>query len=187
MIDLLAPKVKLKPKKHSPCWFNSSIRHQINRVRTARKKTNAKPSVVNKLKLEDAECCLCDMMSAAKFSYESQLVNEFAVSNNNKIYKYINSIIKSENLPDIMHLNGQSASTNTNRATLFNTFFKSVYFKASESSIPISSHSTSQPSLEFINITDLEVYTALSKLDPTKACGIDGIGPKLLRSCALAL
>ena len=25
VIDLLAPKVKLKPKKHSPCWFNSSI------------------------------------------------------------------------------------------------------------------------------------------------------------------
>ena len=186
-IDLLASKVKLKPKKHSPCWFNSSIRHQINRVRTARKKTNAKPTVVNKLKLEDAECCLCDMMSAAKSSYESQLVNEFAFSNNNKIYKYINSIMKSENIPDIMHLNGQSASTDTNKATLFNTFFKSVYFKASESSIPISSHSTSQPSLEFINITDLEVYTALSKLDPTKACGIVGIGPKLLQSCALAL
>ena len=56
-----------------------------------------------------------------------------------------------------------------------------------ESSVAISSHSMPQPTLESINITDLEVYTALSKLDPTKACGIDGIGPKLLRSCALAL
>ena len=29
-IDLLAPKVKLKPKKHSPCWFNSSIYSSSN-------------------------------------------------------------------------------------------------------------------------------------------------------------
>ena len=79
-IDLLAPKVKLKPKKHFSCWFNSSIRHQINCVRTARKKTNAKSTVVNKPKLENAERCLCGMMSAAKSSYEYQLVNEFATS-----------------------------------------------------------------------------------------------------------
>ena len=123
VIDLLAPKVKLKPNKHSPCWFNSSIRHQINRVRTARKKTNAKPTDLNKQKLEDAERCLRDMMSAAKSSYESQLVNEFAFGNNSKIYKYINSIMKSDNLPDCMHLNGQSASSDTDKATLFNTFF----------------------------------------------------------------
>ena len=32
-----------------------------------------------------------------------------------------------------------------------------------------------------------DVCTALSQLDSTKASGIDGIGPKLLRSCALAL
>ena len=38
-----------------------------------------------------------------------------------------------------------------------------------------------------INISGSEVYNILVTLHPTKAMGIDGIGPKLLKHCALAL
>ena len=36
-------------------------------------------------------------------------------------------------------------------------------------------------------ISESDVYNALSSLSPTKAMGIDAIGPKLLKHCALAL
>jgi len=38
-----------------------------------------------------------------------------------------------------------------------------------------------------IHETEEEVYKALSALDPTKSSGIDGLGSKLLKHCALAL
>ena len=38
-----------------------------------------------------------------------------------------------------------------------------------------------------IHVTEEEVYEALSSLDPTKSSGIDSIGSKLLKHCALAL
>jgi len=38
-----------------------------------------------------------------------------------------------------------------------------------------------------IHVTEEEVYEALSALDPIKSSGIDGIGSKLLKHCALAL
>ena len=39
----------------------------------------------------------------------------------------------------------------------------------------------------FNNITDLDVFTALTNVDPTKSSGIDGIGQRLLCACAPAL
>ena len=187
-IDLKVPKIKLNPKKHSPYWFNSKVRHQINCVRTIRRRISRNPTASSKCKLQEAELKLQDLMSSSKSSFESQLVEDFAFKNSNKIYRYINSIIKSDNLPVVMHLNNQSASTDVEKATLFNIFFESVYSKPEDSPFPGSlTNVDTENTLECINITDLDVFTALSQLDPTKASGIDGIGPKLLRSCALAL
>jgi len=44
-----------------------------------------------------------------------------------------------------------------------------------------------QSTLSDISISEDDVYSALVSLDPTKSMGIDGISPKLLKHCALAL
>ena len=54
-IDLKAPKIKLNPKKHSPYWFNSKVRHQINCVRTIRRRISCNPTASRKCKLQEAE------------------------------------------------------------------------------------------------------------------------------------
>ena len=41
--------------------------------------------------------------------------------------------------------------------------------------------------LSDISFSDLDVYSVLNTLDPSKAMGIDGIGPRILNHCALAL
>ena len=43
------------------------------------------------------------------------------------------------------------------------------------------------PWLSDISFSDLDVYSALTTLDLSKAMGIDGIGPRILNHCALAL
>ena len=149
--------------------------------------TALRPSYRRK-KLEEAEKGLFKLMTAAKSSYESQLVDLYAFNNSYRIFKYIKSIMKTDSLPAAMYLEDKSATSDLDKAMLFNSFFESVYSKDNVSLDPTSIPQSSQPeSLDFINITELDVYAALSNLDPTKACGIDGIGPKVLRSCALSL
>jgi len=36
-----------------------------------------------------------------------------------------------------------------------------------------------------LKLTDYEVYNILTNLDASKAMGIDGIGPRILKNCAL--
>ena len=72
------------------------------------------------------------------------------------------------------------------KATLFNQFFHSV-FTPSKISLPPDADIL-DPSVKrhlvSITISEADVFNALS---PNKATGIDGIGPKVLKHCAVTL
>ncbi len=160
-IKQFAPMVKIRAKKNHPKWYNQTVRHHINCVRSIRKKTILNPSATNILKLAKAEQNLCSGMVVAKSSYEAKLVDEFAFNSNNKIYKYINSILKNNNLPVSMCHNEHTVSSDQDKATLFNTFFESVYSK-SDTTHPLNSTLLLTPTtvLDHLEISDTEVYTA---------------------------
>ena len=70
---------------------------------------------------------------------------------------------------------------------LFNRFFNSIYSSStfplpSENDLPAVAHNIS--SLEF---TESDVWRVLSQLDPSKAMGHDGLGPAILKACAVPL
>ena len=187
-INRFAPRVKIRAKKNHPKWYNSAVRHHINCVRSIRKKAMLNPSATNISKLEKAELNLCSSMTAAKSSYEVKLVDEFAFNNSNKIHKYIKSILKTNNLPVSMCLNTHTVTSDGDKASLFNKFFESVYSKSDSGHHPNStSLQTPTTVLDHLVISDTEVYTALASLDPSKTSGIDNIGPRILKSCSLAL
>ncbi len=100
------------------------IRHQLNRTRHSRKNAKIRPTAANANRLEREENYLHQLMSTSKTNYEASMVEEFAYSNSSKIYKYINNLLKRDNLPEIMHLESQLASCDMDKASLFN---KSVY------------------------------------------------------------
>ena len=78
-------------KVHSnqdPIWYNSEIRHCINQLRTLhhrykRHPTNHISSIINSI-----ENVLQDKIKIAKQNFELHLVDCYASSNNNKIFKY---------------------------------------------------------------------------------------------------
>ena len=76
-----------------------------------------------------------------------------------------------------------SASTDTDKADLFNRYFYSVYSHKKMTVAPQVSLST----IDTIDITAADVCNVMSKLDPSKAMGLDGIGPQILQSSAVAL
>ena len=75
--------------------------------------------------------------------------------------------------------------TDEEKANLFNEYFFSVY--SHRSSYPSIPPTSTIPSLSVIDVSPSDVYSALSGLDPSKTKGVDGIGPQILKYCALAL
>jgi len=125
-------------------------------------------------------------MQESKQNYEINLVKNFGNSSS-KLYNYINSLQKRNNLPFMMYNENSSATTNGEKASLFNTYFKSVFTK-SNFVLPSSSDIvTPDPIISDITISEEAVYKSLSSLNPTKAMGMDNIGPKVLKICAASL
>ena len=100
---------------------------------------------------------------------------------------YIWSLSKKSSIPSTVFFNNSYATSDTEKAELFNSFFHSV-FTGSSFSLPSMNSLQLPPScICTISLSASEVLDALSSLDPTKSSGCDGIGPKLIKHCALAL
>jgi len=175
-----------------PVWCNGEIKHQINCLRTLRKKTSTKFNLQRLLHLQQAEDKLQQQITNARVNYESKLVTDMAANKNCNIYRYINNFTKSKSLPESLYFQSESASEDLLKAELFNKYFYSIFTKTStETPEPFAnslsdnhnSLSDDYNSLSEITIDEEDVYTALSNLDPTKATGCDGIGPKILKNC----
>ena len=72
-----------------------------------------------------------DKIDTANLDYESSLVHNFASTNSSKIYDYIKSIIKSNHMPSSVNFNSSTASTDHDKANLFNLYFHSVFHNPS--------------------------------------------------------
>ena len=82
-----------------------------------------------------------------------------------------------------------SADTDLGKATLFNDYFYSVYTNpdSAVATSDLTNDQTNVSILEQVEFEELDVYRELTQLDPNKAAGIDGIGPMILKHCALGL
>ena len=184
--SLSAPTSKPQTKTN-PKWFNSEIRNNLHKIHSLRRRCKRCPSAENTSLLSNAELLLQVQMSEAKVKFETSLVNNFAVSNDSTIYKYIKSLSGQDKIPPTVFHNSVTASTPTDKATLFSKYFHSV-FNSTASSVqqPKSSMFPSQ-ALSSVTLFVHDTYDALASLDPSKAMGIDGIPPGVLKFTVDAL
>ena len=178
------PKVKLKPH-NPPKWFNSSIRHHLNCIHSLRRRFRNSPSPSLSDKLHQQEQQLQNLMTQTRIQYEENLFADYK-NNCKAIHHYLNQIKKSSGIPQQVYLNDRSAITPLVQANLFNEYFHSVYGTSSTSSFLPNSPPTTE-CLSDITISEEDVFQILSSLDPSKAMGIDHIGPRILKSCAVSL
>ena len=184
--QLFVPKFKVKATQN-PKWFNSEIRHELNCIHSLRRAYRKSPSPANSLKLDKAESLLQDHMKQAKSQYESDLVQGLANGNSNKIYQYIRSLKKQDSFPATMHLDATHASIDTEKASLFNKFFHSVFSTTNYVLPPTTDLPIPESPINDVVITVSDIFNTLSSLDPSKASGLDGIGSNLLKYCAIAI
>ena len=182
--NLYIPKLHSKVSRQ-PVWFNSSVRHQLHCTHTLRRKHTKKPTAFSKSKLNAAEHELQQLMIQAKANYEYKLIATHSYSNNNKVFQYISNLKGYSNLPEEMCYGELKAANDIDKANLFNKYFYSVFLQEQGNDYSCPSHC--DHSLRNIEISTTEVYDILSTLDVTKAAGIDGINPRILRYCASSL
>ena len=183
---LYIPKVRLKSRQ-SPKWFDSHIRHLLNCLRTLRRKYNAHPTPHLLLKINSLEERLQTQISSAKSAFESHLLMSLQSNDSTKFFSYIRSVSGQNAIPHSLHFNNISVDSDQDKATLFNRHFHSVFTNSSFSLPNICDLPKPNSVLKDTLISEDEVLEALMSLDPSKAMGCDGIGPKLLKHCALAL
>ena len=185
-MNLYIPKVRVKTLKH-PKWFNSDIRHHLSCIRSLRRRLRVHPMEQKLSKLKSSEKLLQEKMLSAKASYEAKLICSSANGNTSLIFKHINSITGHHTIPPLIKYEASTTTSDHDKASMFNAYFHSVFTHSSFVLPSIDELPTPALTLSDISITELDVYMALTSLNPTKACGIDGIGPRLLKFCATAL
>lgn len=185
-MNLYVPKVRLRRYQY-PSWFTPELRHLSKCLRTTRKRVSKHPSVYQQHKLSQLEGELHSKILAAKSSHEANLIHSFAGKYNNKIYDYIRSLSSDNSIPSQVVFNSSAAASDFDRASLFNKFFHSVFTTSSYCLPPIETLPLPPVTIDNVSISQLDVLNALESLDASKAMGIDGIPPKLLKHCSLAL
>ena len=170
------PLIKQNAAYH-PKYFFPSIRHQVNCVRSLKKKHYKSPTNTNLTRLNNTEKLLANQISSAKSEYESKLIKDFAFNNQPKIYKYIRNIKKSTSIPNTVHFGEASTTEDVDKAILFNKLvFSTSNFMSTNEDVTVDT-----------SITEEDVLEALNSLDPDKSSGINTIGPRVLKKCAYSL
>ena len=182
-MDIFIPKVRLRQFQF-PRWFTPDIRHKY---KCLEKKCVNNPSSSNIVKKVKATGDLREEIELAKASYERRLINDFARTNNSRIYKYLGELRRGSDIPSTVHDDVASASASKDKANLFNNYFHSVFTVSNFSLPPWDELPEVDPSICNMDLCESDVYKVLYGLDATKAKGLDGIGPSVLKHCALAL
>ena len=135
-MNMFIPKVRLR-RHQFPCWYTPELRHLSKCLRSAKKRFSRHATPHLQLKINDLESEYRSKTLLAKSNHESQLIQSFAGSHNSKIYDYIRTLCKNSTIaiPPVVSLNNSHATSDTDKAELFNTFFHSV-FTGSSFSLP---------------------------------------------------
>ena len=182
-MHLHIPTVKLG-KQCYPKWFDSELRHLLNCLHTLKRKYHCHPTphTLSKLRALESDLQLIKLIDA-KTSFETKLIQGASPKDNSKILKYIRYVSRQKSLPPTS-FESLTAASDATKLNLFNTYFHSVFTKSSYILPHVDMLPSPQSTLSDISTSEDDVYSALVSLDTTKSVGI---GPKLLKHCALAL
>ena len=160
-IFFFTPKVYVK-RCQGPKWF-TSIRHLSNCLKTLKKRFKSHPTVFLEPKIQHLEMLLC--LKTAKTNFECSLVDRLKGGDSSTIYRYLRNFTGSNGIPQTIYLGNVCATTDSDKASLFNKYFHSVYSSVlcdlpSSFDFP----QTSQM-LGDISIQESEVYELLISLE----------------------
>ena len=102
--------------------------------------------------------------------------------NPKQFYQYVSSKInKKDPIPDLIDENGVKTTSDTEKSTLLNNYFSSVFTKEDPDNIPkLTQKIESSNEINTAEVTLEEMTKILQNLKPDKSPGTDEIHPRLL-------
>ena len=125
-MNMYIPKVCLR-RHQFPKWFSPHLRHQYKCLDTLRRRCERSPTAHNLAKKITYESNFRTQAELEKAAFESSLITKMSSSNTSTVYNYLRNLKEGGSIPSTVYLNGESASNNSDKATLFNKYFHSVY------------------------------------------------------------
>uniref|UniRef100_A0A1X7TYA5 Endonuclease/exonuclease/phosphatase domain-containing protein n=1 Tax=Amphimedon queenslandica TaxID=400682 RepID=A0A1X7TYA5_AMPQE len=183
--DLFVPIVTL-PAKPSPVWYTSEIRNLIHKVRYQRRVVQRKGTPHQISKLQSLEASLRVLMESAKETYCVNLCSRFK-NDPKALYSHLSLLTHPSCIPSSVHLGSIDATTDYDKANLFNSFFNSTFVKSNFNLPPVNSLPAPSSQLSHIDFSASDVFKKLSQLNIYKSGGVDKIHPLLLKLCAGSL
>ena len=133
--------------------------------------------------LETMELELLTLIQTARANYEAHLTATFS-RDPKKLFGHLKNLNKFNNsLPNFIIHQSSPVYDPIIKANLFNRFFNSTFSSSTYVLPPVECLPTPTSQLSHIDITPIDVYNALSSIDPTKAVGCDNIHPYILKHC----
>ena len=182
-------------RKHDKPWYNNDLRRlrrKVERIHRRAKRSNNNTQAwadFRKLRNQYVQQCRNAEVNHTRLENAKLSNCNFTSKESWRIFKSALGLGSANPCPPLI-FNGCTTNDDASKANIFNTIFlnKSIL---DDSNKPLPDETvvlpTDHPVLSDINITVREVSEQLSLLDTSKACGPDGIGPRLLKSIAPAI
>lgn len=105
-----------------------------------------------------------------------------------EFWRHLNGKRKTTGLPDVMHFDGTTATSDEEKASLFADYFEKVYAKHDEdATLGSFIADRDDASSHEISIDSCHVMSVLRRMDVNKGSGFDGVASLFLRECAAEL
>ena len=103
--------------------------------------------------------------------------------NPKQFYQYISSkTSKKDPIPDMVDVKGNISTTDSEKSSLLNDYFSSVFTKENVDEIPnFDKRTKSTDDIETVEVTEEEMLKLLQNLKADKSPGTDEIHPRLLK------
>ena len=178
------------PTKKNQPWFNSDCNLAIRRRERAFRDYRSDSNPFNHALYISARNQAKATLRRTKNNYIRRKCDNLANSNSSRSFWHLAKTLQlnfSDNsFPPLFRSDGTIATTPSEKSSLFSQTFAQNSTLDDSGSIPPTLN-TSNSFMPPIRIFFKEVFSALSRLDSSKACGPDGVPPVVLKNCASVL
>ena len=172
-------------------WINNTIRKQMNtrnKIHKRAKQQNTEAAWSNFRKSRNK---VTYSIRKAKETYEIKLINQINTSNisSKTWFKLVKNITNKQTksiIPTLI-VNKTTASTDQEKTEMLNNYFCQQSTLPDEKYQPLPNLPNANSVLPELTISPQDVKDAITSVDPSKACGPDLVGPRLIREGAPVL
>ena len=178
------PKLETNNKPRKPLWMSKDAMTKVKKKYHAWKRYTGTRQYQDYQHYCRARNEATKEVRKAKKGYEKKLAED--IKNDPKsFWKYVRSKTKvKQGVNDLTRDDGTTAHTNEEKADVLNKFFCSVFTIENDENIPEPEMKYDGDALNDVVVTEEDVRKKLSKLNPSKSSGPDGLHPRVLKEVA---